>query len=186
MGGAGGLAGLLGGGAGGGMIAQVIGNLMKNPAAMQGMMNFMQGRPPTAGIPAPPSQGGAMPMPPGGMPMPPRGGPPMPPGGADTPQPDDAEAMAKQAIDSPDGVWEGTKSPTPADIEKLNARPTDTNVESFDDQFGQGAAAKYMQNDEDKMDLPKQGDPKDYGDKAVYDRNEPGDDDEDDYSPAKK
>jgi hypothetical protein len=103
----------------GGMIAQVLQQLMRNPgaiqgmmqqlmrnpAAMQGMQNFMRGQSPTAGMQVPPSQGG--PIPPGMTPnnpipvnAPSGGGPamPMPPPGAPPPGAQD----------------EGDEPPTPA------------------------------------------------------------------------
>ena len=136
------------GGGMGGMIQQVLSQLMQNPAAMQGMQNFMQGLSPTAGMPMPPSQGGApmpMPMPsapPGGMPgdMPMPGAPPgeMPAGG-----PGDAEQMAQDTINSA-GDWEGSDEPTSGDLAKLKENPDDATIQSFNAHFGEGAAEEYL------------------------------------------
>jgi hypothetical protein len=69
------------------------------------------------------------------------GPPPMPPTMPATTLPDPRAAVVAKML--PDGVWEGTKTPTPADIAKVNARPTDTNVESFEQQFGPGSVRRY-------------------------------------------
>jgi len=127
----------------GAMLAQVIQQLMQSPAAMQGMQNFMQGQPPTAGMPDPgmmqqmmAAQGGGGPppgMPPGGE---------MPPMEEEGDAPPDAEAMATQQIDSAGATWDGVDAPTKNDIERLMEDPEGLQA-SFDAQFGDGMAAKY-------------------------------------------
>lgn len=129
-------------------IQQILGQLMQDPAAMQGMMNFMQGQAPTAGMPMPPSAGGGMPggMPPQGMPPGVGGGsgdlPPMgPPEGEGAPDP---EAMAQGQIDNAGYTWDGTDAPTSNDIQRLKEDPSEEAIESFNEQFGDGAAEKYL------------------------------------------
>jgi len=77
-----------------------------------------------------------------------------------TPMPEDAEALATDAIDSAGG-WEGTQAPTPTDMERLLEAPTDANCESFDAQFGDGAAAKVIGGDEGGGE-PPQGEAEEY------------------------
>lgn len=135
----------------GGMIQQVLGQLMQDPNAMKAMqayaMNMMGGA------------GGAPPMaqPPGNAQGGPPGMPPqqdMPPGMAPDNAggpPDDAEAMAQGQIDKSGATFDGQDAPTQNDIERLVESPTDTMVEAFDEKFGDGAAAKYInQGDEEK------------------------------------
>jgi len=64
-----------------------------------------------------------------------------------TPMPDRAEAMAQDKIDKAGNTFDGTDAPTQNDIERLTASPTDSMVEAFDEQFGDGAAAKYINPD---------------------------------------
>lgn len=136
-------------------IMQAFSSLMQDPVAMQAMMQGAQqmGIPPEmlqqlmggaggAGgpqMPAPPMAGGGQPMPPkaevegeGGMP---------PAEGEGDISP---EEMAQGEIDNAGNTWDGVDAPTENDIERLLASPTDSAVESFDAQFGDGAAAKYM------------------------------------------
>ena len=247
----------------GGMLAQVIGQLMQSPAAMKGMQNFMAGQPPTAGMPAigPSGQGMLMPgndpragmaargavdrsgaMLPSPLPMAARSagrGPatdsdlyetaeanqsvrgnlpiladiggytgygeemtpmedirqtPMPeqekseadeqeeagdyvnresadtqereggyayrPGGGDEPPVrggDLAEEMAADQIDKAGGYFEGKGIPTANDIKLLMKQPTDSIVEAFDDRFGDGAAAEFM-NKYGPEDFDEEGD----------------------------
>jgi hypothetical protein len=119
-------------------LLQKLQELMQDPVARQGMMQHAQA---TGMIPG----GGA---PPGaGTPMPPQGAPPgmeAPPGAP--PQGDGAEAMATDAIDSAGG-WEGTQSPTQTDIERLMNDPSEENIKSFDEQFGDGAAEKLLEEE---------------------------------------
>jgi hypothetical protein len=61
--------------------------------------------------------------------------------------PDRAEAMAQDKIDKAGNTFDGTDAPTQNDIERLTASPTDSMVEAFDEQFGDGAAAKYINPD---------------------------------------
>src|SRR5215831_10265063 len=121
----------------GGAIAQVLQQLMRNPAAVQGMQNYMQGKAPTEGMPMPPSQGGPMPGPP------PAGGPPMPTGDA---PPGDAEQMAQGQIDKAGYTWDGVDAPTKNDIERLVADPSPEAIKSFVEQFGEGMAEKYIED----------------------------------------
>ena len=140
-----------GGGPGGGMIAQVIQQLMSNPAAIKGMMNFLQGAPPTAGIPVPPSKGGPMPgagAPPAGAGAPPAGAPPQ----------DPAEKMAAQQIDQAGNTWDGVDAPTKGDIARLVANPTPAAIKSFDAQFGKGMAEKYIAAEGGGSDAEDQAD----------------------------
>jgi hypothetical protein len=137
----------------GGMIAQVLQQLMQNPAAQKGMMNFLQGQPPTAGMPMPPSQqAGGPPMPPAraGVPPPGQGGgpPDMPPGQGGPPV-DKAEAMAKNAIDTAGQTWDGVDAPTKGDVQRLQEDPSPSNIKSFDAQFGKGEAEKYLGGQEE-------------------------------------
>jgi hypothetical protein len=120
------------GGGGGGAIAQVLAQLMQSPAAMQGMQNFMQGQPPTAGMPMP--QG------------PPQGGPPPGPPMEGEAPPDEAEAMAAQQIDTAGATWDGVDAPTQNDIQRLKEDPSQ--AQSFDEHFGDGMAEKYLGDDE--------------------------------------
>jgi hypothetical protein len=148
-------------GAGGAMIQQVLQQLMSNPAALQGMQNFMQGAPPTAGMPQP-MGGGA----PGAMPMPPAGGappgmPPMPPGGEPMPEegmpPGDPEQMATDQIDQAGNTWDGVDAPTKNDIQRLKEDPNEEAIASFDEQFGEGAAEKYLEGEGDSEEEPEGG-----------------------------
>jgi hypothetical protein len=52
--------------------------------------------------------------------------------------------MISREIDRKGATFDGVDAPTQNDIERLRAEPTDTMVEAFDDQFGDGAAADYM------------------------------------------
>jgi hypothetical protein len=119
-----------GGGGMAGALQAKLAELMQDPVAMQGMQQYMQ-QMGGGGGGAPPGA----PMPPQGAPMPPQ----MPPEGA----PADAEALATDAIDSAGG-WEGTEAPTPADIERLENDPSEANIASFNEQFGDGAAEEVL------------------------------------------
>lgn len=150
-----------GGGGGGAMIQQVLQRLMQDPNAIKGMMNFMQGMHPTQGMPMPPSQGGGMPPMPGGGQMPPMpqgaqgGGQPMP----SEPPPDEGadeggntpEEMVNDQIDNAGNTWDGVEAPTKGDIQRLQENPTPAVIKSFDEQFGEGTAEKYV-DEEDKGD----------------------------------
>lgn len=157
---------------GGGMgpgIAQVLQQLMQNPAALKGMMNFMQGQPPTAGMPMPPSKGGQIPpgmSPQNPIPMPPPGGGPPtgapppdsetqgpPPGGG---PPDGAEAMAQGQIDKAGQTWDGVDAPTKNDIARLKEDPSPSAIKSFDQQFGKGMAEKYLGDGEEAGENPEE------------------------------
>ena len=114
-------------------LQQMMGVLMQDPAAMQGMQAFMQGG----------GTGGPPPMP---MDMPPQEGPPP----AEGPPVDNAEQMATDQIDSAGATFDGVDAPTQNDIERLKEEPTDTMVEAFDAQFGDGASAKYLGSEGDE------------------------------------
>lgn len=135
-------------GMGGGAIAQVLQRLMQNPAAVKGMQNYMQGLPPTQGLPQPlpremTDPGGGPPPGPAGMGAPPQGPPDMPPTGPGAAQ-DPAEKMAQDKIDTAGQTWDGTDAPTKNDIERLMEDPSASNIKSFDAQFGEGMAEKYL------------------------------------------
>jgi hypothetical protein len=69
-------------------------------------------------------------------------------------QKDLAALMANKSIQSAGNTkFEGKRAPTQADIDKLNEMPTDSMVEAFDEQFGDGATGKYLQQGE--MDRTK-------------------------------
>ena len=135
---------------------QAFQGLMQDPAAMKAMMQGAQqmGIPPemlqqlTGGMgggqqmPMNPMEGGGQPMPPEAM-VEGEGG--MPPESyEENGPPQDPEAMAMDQIDQAGNTWDGVDAPTQNDIERLRSAPTDSAVESFDEQFGDGAAAKYM------------------------------------------
>jgi len=114
-------------------------------------MNFLQGAPPTAGIPVPPSKGGPMPgagAPPAGAGAPPAGAPPQ----------DPAEKMAAQQIDQAGNTWDGVDAPTKGDIARLVANPTPAAIKSFDAQFGKGMAEKYIAAEGGGSDAEDQAD----------------------------
>jgi hypothetical protein len=150
------------GGGGGGMaqaLQQKLGELMQDPVAMRGMQQYMQQMGGGMGAPgagqAPPTPG-PQDIPPGSMP------PGMePPAGAPS-----AEAMATDAIDKAGG-WQGRDAPTQTDIERLVSDPSQTNIKSFDEQFGDGAAEKVLAEEggekgaDDEGSEPPTGDQKD-------------------------
>jgi hypothetical protein len=74
----------------------------------------------------------------------------MPPGGG--PPQDPAEKMAANKIDNAGATWDGVEAPTKNDIERLKEDPTPSIIKSFDAQFGQGAAEKYLGDTEDQGD----------------------------------
>lgn len=159
------LMGLLGGAGGANPIAAVIQKLMSDPNAIKGMMNFMQGMSPTAGMPVPPSRGGPLPGGPAETQIPPTQGPrgaQAPPPGPGGPPPDAAEKMAADQIDQAGNTWDGVDAPTKGDIARLVANPTPAAIKSFDDQFGKGMAEKYIEDsgggDGDGQDAEDQAD----------------------------
>jgi len=130
------------GGGGGGMAGALqakLAELMQDPVAMKGMQQYMQQMGGGMGAPgaaqAPPPMG-PMDMPPGNM-------PPGMEAPAGAPAPEDAEALATDAIDKAGG-WEGTDAPTQTDIERLSTDPSPTNIDSFNQQFGDGAAEEVL------------------------------------------
>jgi hypothetical protein len=132
-------------GGGGGQMAglqQLLGQLMQDPAAMKGMQAHAQqnGIDMGALMPGGNAQGGPPQMPmdiPVDMAM--EGGGP--------PPPDQAEAMAADQIDTAGQTWDGTDAPTQNDIERLQADPSQTNIDSFNDHFGEGMAEKYVESE---------------------------------------
>jgi hypothetical protein len=132
------------GGGGGAMVQALqskLAELMQDPVAMKGIQAYMQQMGGGMGAPgaaqAPPTPG-PQDVPPGSMPP----GLEAPPGAP----PDDAEAMASDAIDKAGG-WEGQQTPTQTDIERLTSDPSQENISSFDEQFGEGAAEKYLEEE---------------------------------------
>lgn len=134
---------------------QAFQQLMQDPTAMQAMMQGAQqmGIPPQMIQQAMQAGGGPGMMPGGQMAEAPMegGGQPMPPeamaegeGGMPPVEGGDAEAMAMEQIDNAGATFDGVDAPTQNDIERLLAEPTDAMVEAFDAQFGDGAAAQYI------------------------------------------
>jgi hypothetical protein len=76
-----------------------------------------------------------------------------------TPPGDVAEKMASDEIQSRGVQFEGQQSPTQADIDQLRETPTDSVVEAFDEKFGDGAAAKYMNEGGASEEEPSDGKP---------------------------
>jgi len=137
---------------------QAFQQLMQNPASQQAMMQGAQqmGIPPQmlmqlagggGGGPDPmmQSRGGGPPMPPDMGGAGPSGAAEMPPGmeGGGGPPPD-PEQMASDQIDQAGNTWDGVDAPTKNDIERLMADPNPEAVASFYEQFGEGAAEKYL------------------------------------------
>jgi hypothetical protein len=119
-----------------GALQAKLAELMQDPVAVRGMRDFMQQQ--GGGMGAP----GAAQAPPTGGPMDMTGG--IPPGMEAPPgAPPDAEAMAMDAIDTAGG-WEGTDAPTQSDIERLQDDPSQPNIDSFNQQFGEGAAEEVL------------------------------------------
>lgn len=135
---------------------QAFQQLMQNPASQQAMMQgaqqmgidprmlmqlaggaggMMQG-PGGGGAPMPPDMGGAGPSGEGELPPEAEAGGPPPQG---TP-----EEMAQGQIDSAGNTWDGVDAPTKNDIERLTENPTPDAIASFNEQFGEGAAEKYL------------------------------------------
>jgi hypothetical protein len=73
------------------------------------------------------------------------GGEQEPPGQG--PPQDKAEAMAQSQIDNAGATFDGVDAPTKNDIERLREDPSPAMVMAFDEQFGQGAAEKYLGSD---------------------------------------
>jgi hypothetical protein len=75
--------------------------------------------------------------------MPPGNLPPGMEAPAGAPAPEDAAALATDAIDRAGG-WEGQQEPTQTDIDRLMADPSEPNIASFNEQFGDGAAEEIL------------------------------------------
>jgi hypothetical protein len=59
---------------------------------------------------------------------------------------DPASRMAMEAIDRRGNVmWQGDTAPTQRDIDIINAKPSDSVLEQFEEQFGQGSVGKYAE-----------------------------------------
>jgi len=69
-----------------------------------------------------------------------------------TPMPDPNQTpemdMVSREIDRKGATFDGVDAPTRNDIERLREAPTDSMVEAFDEKFGDGAAARYMNEDD--------------------------------------
>ena len=135
-----------------GAMLQKIQELMQSPAARQGMMQFAQqsGMIPGGGGGGAPPQGG---MPPG-MPAPAGGSPPPP--AMDVP-PGQEQDMVSQEIDRKGATFDGVDAPTQNDIERLQADPTSVAIKAFDEQFGEGAAEKYLEEEKGESPDKEQG-----------------------------
>ena len=148
------------GGGGGNPMAdalkQKLGELMQDPAALQGMQQYMQ------------QMGGGMGGP-GAAQAPPTSGPMdmtagIPPGaevpgmeptpGMDIPAGQEQD-MVSQEIDRVGATWDGESTPTQSDIDRLRAEPTQTNIDSFDQQFGEGAAEKVLEEEGGDTETPE-------------------------------
>lgn len=155
-------------GGGGGVppqaLLQKLQELMQDPVAMKGMLAHAQqmGLDPAMlaqgpGNPQAPPTPGPMDMTQG---MPP-GGPPQPgmqpPPGMQIP-PGQEQDMVSQEIDRQGSTWDGEGTPTENDIERLKADPSQTNIDSFNQQFGKGAAEEVLGGGEDKTERdPREG-----------------------------
>jgi hypothetical protein len=69
--------------------------------------------------------------------------------------PGNEQDMVSKQIDKAGATWDGVDAPTQNDIERLMAEPTPVNIKSFDDQFGEGSAEQYLQ--EEKGEAPQKG-----------------------------
>lgn len=63
---------------------------------------------------------------------------------------DKANEFAQSAIHGAAPEWEGKNAPTQADIDKMNESPTDAVLESFEQQFGEGSAGKWLRQGNEK------------------------------------
>jgi hypothetical protein len=52
--------------------------------------------------------------------------------------------MVSDEIDRKGSTWDGVDAPTQNDIERLKEDPSQTNIDSFNEQFGEGAAEEYV------------------------------------------
>ena len=160
-----------GGGGQGAALAQKLSELMQDPVAMQGMMKYAQqaGIDPNMLLQGAGGAQGAMPPGPMDMTMgiPPGAGggpqdmqPPQPnmapPPGMDIP-PGQEQDMVSQEIDRVGATWDGEGTPTENDIERLKADPSETNINSFNEAFGEGAAEEVLSQDMEKPIRDPQG-----------------------------
>ena len=65
------------------------------------------------------------------------------------------EEMAQGQIDQAGYTWDGVDAPTKNDIERLKEDPSDEAISSFNEQFGEGAAEKYLGEGEGESDQPE-------------------------------
>ena len=68
--------------------------------------------------------------------------------------------MVEQEMDRKGATFDGVDAPTKNDIDRLKEAPTDTMVEAFDAEFGDGAAKQYI-NPGAKMRPIPNADPED-------------------------
>jgi hypothetical protein len=144
-------------------MVQTLQRLMQDPVAMKGMQQYAQ----QMGMQMP---GGGGAPPPGPMDMPPEmaSGPPPGQGPAgripmDMPPPGREQEMVSQQMDEAGATWDGTDAPTQNDIERLQAEPSQTNIDSFNEHFGEGMAEKYLDegSDEEGPTAPEDTAPED-------------------------
>lgn len=142
-------------GGGAGAMVQTLQKLMQDPVAMKGMQQYAS----QMGFQMPGTGGGGAQAgpPPGPMDMPPpmASGPPPGQGPAgrqpmDMPPPGREQEMVSQRMDEAGATWDGTDAPTQNDIERLQAEPTPTNIDSFNEHFGDGMAEKYLDESDDE------------------------------------
>lgn len=126
-----------------GALQAKLAELMQDPVALRGMQDFMRQQSGGMGVP-----GSAQAQPTGG-PMDMTGG--IPPGGASAPPgapmdmpPGQEQNMVSDEIDRKGSTWDGVDAPTQNDIERLKEDPSQTNIDSFNEQFGEGAAEEYV------------------------------------------
>jgi hypothetical protein len=131
---------------------QAFQQLMQDPSAQQAMMQGAQqmGLDPRMLAQMAGGAGGMMQGPGGGpQAMPPDMGGAGPSGEGELPPemegaPTDPEQMASDQIDQAGNTWDGVDAPTQNDIDRLMQDPNPEAVASFDEQFGEGAAAEYL------------------------------------------
>jgi hypothetical protein len=138
-----------------GALSAKLAELMQDPVALKGMRDFMQ------------QQGGGMGAP-GSAQAPPTGGPMdmtrgIPPGmeappGAPMDMPPGLEQdMVSEEIDRVGATWDGVDAPTQNDIQRLKEDPSEANIASFNEHFGEGEAEKYIGEAEDEDSPPPEG-----------------------------
>ena len=125
-----------------GALQAKLAELMQDPVALRGMQDFMRQQGGGMGVP-----GSAQAQPTGG-PMDMTGGIPpgtsAPPGAPMDMPPGQEQNMVSDEIDRKGSTWDGVDAPTQNDIERLKEDPSQTNIDSFNEQFGEGAAEEYV------------------------------------------